>query len=81
MVWTLLFAAPTFIGTLKRRLNHDELRARIDANVLTICSYERKLTPGAGKQPQKIAITEIVEAATRAARPPLPWVTAATAAA
>ena len=59
---------PTFIGTLKRRLNHDELRARIDQRKCADhLRLRAQIDAGAGKQPQKIAIAEIAKAATRAA--------------
>src|ERR1700688_2837267 len=45
-------------GSVDRRLDHDELGDRIDANVLPLVTDQRELTPVAGKEPEQIAIVE-----------------------
>ena len=45
-------------GSIDRRMDHDELGDRIDANVLPLVTDQRELTPVARKEPEQIAIAE-----------------------
>src|SRR6185295_12185841 len=45
-------------GVVDRRLHHDELGNRVDANVLPLVSDQRELAAVARKEPQQIAIAE-----------------------